>query len=200
MSACNDAQVMISVDQFKERLRSDTLQDIADELLLADGAEHVTDDQCQLIRQKLSDSYHLDGDAIRIVITGSAKLGFSIIEKKDQDGTLRPRYRPFDYRSDVDVAILSSKLFDLIWFELSAFAARRPWFPLESRKLGPYLISVWLRPDHFPHSSSLPNCRKWFPIFSQLSADIRFGRRKVTECSMQRIIDGWAISGLRFQS
>lgn len=171
---------MMSVDEFRQRLRSDALQDIADEVLLSDGAEHVSEAQFDLIRQKLSDSYSLDKGLIRIVITGSAKLGFSIVEKKERDGTLRPRYRPFDYRSDIDVAVLSPKLFDLIWFELSGFAASRPWFPLENKKLGPYLISGWLRPDHFPFSGSLMNCRKWFPIFAELSADIRFGRRKIS--------------------
>jgi hypothetical protein len=170
---------MITVDEFKERLRTDALHDIADEVLLADGAEHVTEAQFNLIRQRVSDSYGIDKEAIRIVITGSAKLGFSIVEKKEKDGTLRPRFRPFDYRSDIDVAVLSAKLFDLIWFELSGYASNRPWFPLEYKKLGPYLVSGWLRPDRFPSSSSLMNCRKWFPIFADLSADIRFNRRKV---------------------
>ncbi|MCF2514872.1 hypothetical protein LVY65_07315 [Sphingomonas sp. G124] len=170
---------MIGVEEFKQRLQADSLQELADEFLLADGAAHVTEDQFNLIRQKLADSYGLDDEAIKIIVTGSAKLGFSLIEKRDEDGNVRPRFRPFSVESDIDVAVLSPQIFDLVWFELSAFAANRPWFPLAHKKLGPYLVSGWLRPDHFPNSGALMNCRKWFPIFAGLSADIRFGRRKV---------------------
>jgi hypothetical protein len=170
---------MMEVDEFKRRLTADRLDELADNVLLADGAAHVSDAQFEIICQKIAAAYGVSATDIHIVITGSAKLGFSLIEKKNDDGTLRPRFRSFGPDSDIDVAVLSPKIFDAVWFELSSYAANRPWFPLEHKRLGPYLVSGWLRPDHFPHGASLLNCRKWFPLFASLSADVRFGRRKV---------------------
>lgn len=169
----------MEVDEFKRRLTADRLDELANNVLLADGAAHVTGAQFEIIRQKIAAVYGLGAADVRVVITGSAKLGFSLIEKRNDDGTLRPRFRLFGPDSDIDVAVLSPKIFDGVWFELSSYAANRPWFPLEHKKLGPYLVSGWLRPDHFPYGASLLNCRKWFPLFASLSADIRFGRRKV---------------------
>jgi hypothetical protein len=171
---------MINVEEFKQRLSSGDLEELADALVLADGALHVTIEQFDIIRSKLATAYGLSEDTVRVVVTGSAKLGFSMIEKRNGDGTVLPRFRSFGPESDIDVAVLSPAIFEQVWFELSAYAANRPWFPLVHKKLGPYLVSGWLRPDHFPIASSLRACRKWFPLFASLSADVRFGRRKIS--------------------
>jgi hypothetical protein len=170
---------MMGVEEFKRWLAADRLDELADQVLLADGAAHVTATQFDIISGKIAIAYGILAADIRVVITGSAKLGFSLIEKTDEYGILLPRFRSFGPDSDIDVAVLSPKIFDAVWFELSSYAANQPWFPLQHKKLGPYLVSGWLRPDHFPYGASLLNCRKWFPLFSSLSADVRFGRRKV---------------------
>lgn len=170
---------MISIEEFKARLNADNFDDLVDTVLLADGATHINLEQFDIIQNKIASTYHIAEDEIKVIITGSAKIGFSLIEKRLQDGTVKPRFRRFDIDSDIDVAVLCPRIFNMIWLELSAFAANRSSFPLEHKKLGPYLVSGWLRPDHFPGSNSLINCRKWFPLFADLSADIRLGRRKV---------------------
>jgi hypothetical protein len=48
-----------------------------------------------------------------IHMVGSAKLGFSIAPSK--------LWKPFDFESDIDVVIVSSKLFEKIWEDIHQF-------------------------------------------------------------------------------
>lgn len=170
---------MIALADFKREIKEKPLVELADRLLLADGAKFVSKEEIDLISESISRAYGLDRRDLKIVITGSAKLGFSIIEKRDKDGTLKPRFRPYTGLSDIDVAVVSKVLFERLWRELSYFASNSSFFPLNHKKLGPYLVSGWLRPDHFPVSALLPDCKKWSPIFWDLSRHPKLGRRQI---------------------
>ncbi len=85
------------------------------------------------------------------IVVGSAKLGFSIIEKRGEGEVPKPRYRDYQPgRSDIDVAIVSSALFGKIWMGLALYGANRTPFPWRSEDLGIYMLHGWLRPDKFP--------------------------------------------------
>ena len=116
---------------------------------------------------------------INLWIVGSAKLGFSMTEKHASGGVILPRYRLFSPESDIDVAVVSPALFDILWNELSTYAHRVPRLPWDSKRLGDYLVCGWLRPDCFPENVRLRKCDAWWDLFRRLSADSRFGRRKI---------------------
>ena len=95
------------------------------------------------IAKKFIISFH------EIYITGSAKLGFSPYKKTE-----------FSYESDVDVAIVSSQLFDEIMESIREYQMRlresrlavSEWEIRKYHKFLEYGAIGWIRPDHLPHS------------------------------------------------
>jgi hypothetical protein len=166
----------MTIDEFRKALREVEPFEVVDRYLLEGCPIHVPPEGNCLIRTELGERYGIRADNINCFIVGSAKLGFSLVEKKLRDGTTLPRYRKFSEQSDIDVAIVSSSVFEQIWFEISGYAHQsKPW-PWKSGKLGDYLVSGWFRPDHFPVGQ--PRCNDWWDCFNRLSANAVF-RRKV---------------------
>lgn len=170
---------MVSVEEFKARVRANQLEALLDEVLLADEASHVSPQNILKIKSALSAKYSVAAERIFVRVVGSAKLGFSMVEKRTIGGQILQRYRPFSPESDVDVVVINSEIFDLIWNDLSLHAHRSARLPWDSGALGDYLICGWLRPDHFPNKARLRRCDDWWDVFRQLSADATFGRRKI---------------------
>lgn len=169
---------MLSVTEFRDCLNRGEIEYLLDEVLLGREAEHVAEPEIEYIRSVLARVFQCDSE-IEIWIVGSAKLGFSTVEKRGRDGIISPRYRLFSPTSDIDVAVVGSCVFTPIWNELSAFSHRNSRFPWNSGLLGDYLVCGWLRPDHFPKGVRLRKCDEWWDTFRTLSADHRFGRRRV---------------------
>lgn len=102
-----------------------------------------------------------------IYITGSGKLGFS--PHKD---------KVFDLDSDIDVAIISENLFDIIMFKILQFqmslkANRRTLTQYELRMYHEFLEYVaigWIRPDKLPLSFQMSDLKQsWFDYFESIS-------------------------------
>jgi hypothetical protein len=169
---------MITLEEFRVRCARDTAEDIVDEVLLKDDAVHVSADNRAYLLERLATAFGIKQSCIQLWVVGSAKLGFSIIEKR-KDGQVLARYRPFSPISDIDTAIVSPDLFRLIWDELSSYAHGQPWMPWNSGRLGDYMVYGWLRPDHFPSGGRVRRCDDWWDQFRRFSAEPRFGRRSV---------------------
>lgn len=148
-----------TVAEFRASLAGADACDIVDAYLLTDGAVHVRDDDITYISQSVAASYGVSTADVRVFVTGSAKLGFSIVEKRTNGGTSLPRYRRFSEISDIDVAVVSPPIFDAIWLELSTHFHGAVFFPPNTERLGDYLVCGWLRPDHFPKRVRLPKVR-----------------------------------------
>lgn len=170
---------MISVQLFRERIRDGQAEALLEEVLLAEEALHVEVANIEHLRSALGAKFTTPASEVKVWIVGSAKLGFAITEKRTRGGTVLPRYRPFSPVSDIDVAVVSTAIFDLIWGELSTHAHQTPRLPWDSGPLGDYLVCGWLRPDHFPIRERLRRCDDWWDLFRSLSVDARFGRRKL---------------------
>ncbi|MDC4545230.1 hypothetical protein OHV61_16280 [Acinetobacter baumannii] len=108
-----------------------------------------------------------------VYITGSAKLGFSPFKNKE-----------FDLESDIDVAIISDKLFEEIMWKIYKFQQGYR----ESRKVLnfselknyhdflEYTALGWIRPDKLPISFQMKELKdEWFEFFNSLS----YGRSEV---------------------
>jgi hypothetical protein len=169
---------MITLEEFRARCARDRAEDIIDEVLLKDDAVHVSAENRAHVLKGLATAFDIEQSCIGLWVVGSAKLGFSITEKK-QDWKLLPRYRPFSAISDIDIAVASPALFRVIWDELSIYAHGHPWMPWNSGRLGDYMVYGWLRPDHFPRGRRVRRCDAWWDQFRQFSADPRFDRHSV---------------------
>lgn len=166
--------------EFREILFNNDLGEIIDNVILKGDAKHFDSSKQQELEKSICRQYGIGSDDINLWIVGSAKFGFSISEKKEKDGTVLPRFRYFRPESDIDVAIVSPRIFDQIWFELTQYAYKKQvWMPWDSKRLGDYMIYGWMRPDHFPRRVGLRRCDDWWNLFSRLSADSRFGRRPI---------------------
>lgn len=166
-------------EEFREKLQKSDAETILQEIVLADDAAHVGLEERDLIRSTIASTFSAPVDHVTMRIVGSAKLGFSLSERRADDGTVElERYRPFRAESDIDVAVICPRAFNMIWHELAQFSHKDKFAPWKSGRLGDYLILGWLRPDHFPNTR-LRHCDAWNDCFNRLSANSKLGRRKV---------------------
>ena len=108
-----------------------------------------------------------DDQRVSAIVVGSAKLGFSFIEKRVSGIVSKPAYRSYQPGiSDIDIAIVSPVVYGKIWSDLANIGARATAFPNDSR-LGRYMYHGWLRPDQFP-SPKPQTCRDWDEAYREL--------------------------------
>ncbi|MBE7564155.1 hypothetical protein H7F10_14735 [Acidithiobacillus sp. HP-6] len=102
-----------------------------------------------------------------IFITGSAKLGFSPFKKKS-----------FDYDSDIDVAIVSPRLFERLMTNIAEYQMmiRKNRTSVSARELKiyhsflEYVALGWIRPDKLPVSFQMKAIKNdWFEFFRGIS-------------------------------
>jgi predicted nucleotidyltransferase len=102
-----------------------------------------------------------------IYITGSGKLGFSPFKNKR-----------FDYDSDIDVAIVSEKLFDKIMSKISSYQMglrqHRDVIHIDELKMYhsflEYIALGWIRPDKLPLAFQMNAFKDdWFEFFRSIS-------------------------------
>ena len=102
-----------------------------------------------------------------IYITGSAKLGFSYLNETE-----------FSLDSDVDVAIISAKLFDKYMCNIAKFQMRlrqsrtsiSVYEERDYHKFLEYVAIGWIRPDKLPVSFFMKEIKDdWFDYFRSIS-------------------------------
>ncbi len=141
---------------------------------------HISNEQIEFIRARISESVRIDIKPSEIVIVGSAKLGFGLFNKKRREQNPLPAFRPFGPESDIDVAVCSPSLFDTVWAELSDYALAKPWMPFKMNKTGDYLVYGWLRPDQVPKEARLRTLDSFNDRLMQLSRSPQLKRRKIS--------------------
>jgi len=107
-------------------------------------------------------------------IVGSAKLGFSIAPKK--------LGKPFDDDSDIDIVIISDRLFEEVWFKLIEYKDKvviklDPEAKQRFRDLQMVLFYGQLRMDKLANSFNF--AKKWWQLFNQLSVEPKYGQRQI---------------------
>jgi len=108
-------------------------------------------------------------------IAGSGKLGFSIAPKK--------LGKPFDDGSDLDVILVSQRLFYEIWDKLVTFRDR-PDYRLQSseKRKACHTLKYTLFFGHVMLEVLTQNfdfAKDWWKFFNKLSVDDRFGPRQI---------------------
>ncbi len=128
------------------------------------------------LRGTIADRFNVDAD--NVIIVGSAKLGFTLTYKEAKNATEedRPPFSPFSDTSDVDVAIVSDRLFDEMWkhcFEFwhqSGYSKGTAYWP-RGKNFRDYIFRGWMRPDCLPTEASIPLRTEWFEFFRGISND-----------------------------
>ncbi len=120
---------------------------------------------------KFDISTHFGIHPSEVIVVGSGKLGFSIVPRK--------RYRPFGDTSDVDVAIISSTLFDKLWLSVFEYRNEVGYWPKET-EFKDYLFRGWIRPDKLPPSNKFIIGKDWWEFFRSLTAQGKYGQYKIS--------------------
>jgi hypothetical protein len=132
-------------------------------------AQKISDETYFSLKNEIADFLSVHPN--EVIVVGSTKLGFSIVPAK--------RYSPFGDQSDIDVAIISQRRFDLIWTSVFEYE-HEIGFWANRDKFSKYLLRGWIRPDKLPPSRKFSFGNDWFEFFRQLAASGRFGDIKVS--------------------
>ena len=168
-------------EEFRESLVSLPSDEIVDKFILTDDPGPYTSREAlaELEAQIRAKFGLIDGQQLSIIVVGSAKLGFSIIDKPARDGRpYKPAYR--DYRpgeSDIDVAVVSPHLYGRLWHDIARFGANQHAFPWRS-DLSAYMLHGWIRPDKFP-SPAPRKCTDWKELIYDVSRSTHFRYKKL---------------------
>ncbi|MCY4402480.1 MAG: hypothetical protein OXD54_07885 [Candidatus Poribacteria bacterium] len=104
-----------------------------------------------------------------VLVVGSAKLGFSIAPDK--------QYDLFSDKSDIDIALVSSTLFDEYWNQVFSYKRINPYW--NERDFINYLFQGWIRPDKFPRSKMFPSGKDWWIFFQSITSSGKYGKYKI---------------------
>lgn len=107
-----------------------------------------------------------------VVVVGSSRTGFTL--KANNQGH---RYRFWRPSSDLDVAVVSSQLFDLFWqrtHELSRESFEWAGSPKEGRRITKEMFQGRVKPHDLPRETG---SMEWKEFFDKLTRDDVFGRR-----------------------
>ncbi len=157
----------VDIEAFKAALRADDDQSILDRFYYGSPAAMLTREQEAGLRRAIAVKFSV---SMRdIIITGSAKLGFTIVPKPD-----RPAFSRFGDGSDIDVTIISTPLFLSLWSAaLQFYRDQGEWS--RSERFRRYLMKGWLRPDQLPIDPDFTQQGDWFEFFRGLTDSGLYG-------------------------
>jgi hypothetical protein len=105
--------------------------------------DRILTGQCRMLepvqhaRLKEAIAAHFGIHSSAVVVVGSAKLGYSVSPHNT--------FKPFDDRSDIDVAVVDARLFERYWHEMyEAKQSLIEWPELPAARK--YLFRGWIRP------------------------------------------------------
>jgi hypothetical protein len=138
--------------------------------------KHIIHGECAVItgaqyfdlRSEVADKYKVHPNEVLVV--GSGKLGFSVAPTK--------RYRPFTDTSDIDVVIVSRKLFDEIWKTVHHYWDHGGYWE-RAAQFKAYLFQGWIRPDKLPPARTFELANNWWQFFNALSSTGKYSVYKI---------------------
>lgn len=181
-----------------------TTEQIFDRYVAPDACMGFTDLDERALRQRVCDRFEVP--LADVVIVGSAKIGFTLTNKKG-----RPAYSAFRPESDVDVAIISDAIFDRAWKEClqywhgSGYQEAVGYWAERGKQFRSYHFRGWMRPDKLPSGGTLTYANEWFDFFRQMVSDRAAGDSRINagvyrEHHFLRMYQRVAIDGCRARS
>jgi hypothetical protein len=139
----------LTVAQFQHLLDVRSSNELADQFILSGNSAHVSADDLKYVASYIRSKFALEPDDMEVRAVGSAHLGFALVPKKQDNETIKPRYRLFQEDSDIDVVIISPKLYVKIWNDIQLYSHNQLQWPWTSSRCGDYHVCGWLRSDKF---------------------------------------------------
>ncbi|MGK3272479.1 hypothetical protein ACSLNH_02165 [Comamonas kerstersii] len=140
----------MKVDDFKNELCNLSSRDFAEKYLInSDPGVAINSCDLDYLVQKFKKSFALKSDdRVCAYVVGSAKFGFSFLDKK-VNGIFKPAYRSYvPGVSDLDIALVSPKIYHMLWRDFSNNCIFS--YP-EIPEIKDPMFHGWIRPDKFPN-------------------------------------------------
>lgn len=143
----DDPDINNRIEKFKAILGGHEREEVIVQKHIVHGTPYVfNDDEDKYFDLKREIAIRFSEHYTNIHMVGSAKLGFSIAPEK--------LWQPFTIESDIDIAIVSAKLFETLWVSVHDFniglTSRTKDEDKKYKSFLSYFFKGWIRPDLFP--------------------------------------------------
>lgn len=163
-----EQKIQQNLVSFKASLESETVPNIVRKHLTFGESVLLEHDKHFSLKAEIADHFKIHPSEVLIV--GSAKIGFSIAPQK--------RYRFFHDQSDIDIAIVSTHLFNIVWEDVfNCWEDAGGWQNFDQFKQ--YFFRGWIRPDYLPTMRTFRFRREWWDYFQGLTRSSRYGPYKI---------------------
>ena len=162
------SEVQIRIDQYKADLSTLSPVQIVRKHIIYGESCILSQHEYFDLRSKIAEHFQLHPNEVLVV--GSAKLGFSIVPNK--------LYCPFHDESDIDVVIVSSRLFDEIWEAVFSYSLEEGYWS-KQEEFTEYLFQGWIRPDKLPRSDTFQVGKDWWDFFQTVTSSGAYGSYKI---------------------
>jgi hypothetical protein len=122
---------------------------------------------------------HFDVHPVEVVLVGSCKTGFSLTDKLQKN---RPRFSKLKPGSDLDLVVVSTRLFEQLWdavFDYSRIALAFSKSP-EGAEFQSMLFRGWIDPRGLPPGRRFELSNRWVQFFDGFGRNRRFGNRRAS--------------------
>jgi hypothetical protein len=159
---------------FKRDLQHQPIKDIIRKHITTGDPAVIPRDVYFDLRRRVADRFDLHPS--EVVLVGSCRLGFRL-KRKGRNGE---RYTPVQLTSDVDVAIVSARLFDSYWDRVFDLVRRnRDWPVGRGRLFARDLFNGWMTPSQLPNLPQFNDAVSWAEFFAELSRFRTCGMRTI---------------------
>ncbi len=162
--------------RFKADLAALTASEMFDRYVSPEACHGLADVDHIALRGRIADNFQVDLPSV--VIVGSAKIGFTLVHKNARrDQPARPIFSPFYEGSDVDIAIVSDRIFDDIWkqclqfWHSSGYSDDYGYWRDQGTDFRSYHFRGWMRPDKLPTGGQFRYRNEWFDFFLRLTSE-----------------------------
>jgi len=162
------------IEAFKTILKGHENEEVVVQKYIVHGTPYIfKEDEDKYFDLKREIAANFSEHYNNIHMIGSAKLGFSIAPTK--------LWKPFTIESDIDIVIVSTKLFENLWRNVHEFniglTDRKKDEDIRFKRFLCYFFKGWIRPDLFPFE--YPVKTEWFEFFKSISYK-KYGPQKIT--------------------
>lgn len=156
------------MEEFQSDLKKlDSLQIVRKHVF--NGSCHILNNsEYSQLKEEVCEQFDIEFNDVLVV--GSGKLGFSIKPQR--------RYGNFNNESDIDLAVVSTVLFQKIWKEAYLYQKSGAYWP-KSEDFFRYLSVGWIRPDKLPSSDYFTFTGQWWDFFNKLTTSEKYGPYKI---------------------
>lgn len=156
------------IDEFKQDLAKLSSVQILRKYILGAESQVLSAVQHYQLREQVCEHFQVGYN--EIIMVGSGKLGFSIKPAR--------RFKLFNDKSDIDIAVVSPKLFENVWKEAYLFKKGGAYWP-DAGEFFRYLSEGWIRPDKLPRNEYFQFTSTWWDFFNALTRSGQYGPYKI---------------------